>query len=317
MEGEKRISSQLGPVKLFVGCVPPEISLATLEEHLRKYAQVLQVSSFGSGKSKIKKKIGHCIVLVPSEPEADLLLQNNPYNILGRLLRVEQFHAGKQLNDTVNERNQRRFFLKNVHPDIQLEFISEEFREKYGEIENVHQILPKALAAKIKTAQSDSSQNDSSESMKSGHKYTKIVSIQFKSNTDAARFAEKSEVVIGETKAAVERYNYLAGRTNLSGRQVNRSISQPNFVPASTSLDKKQVSDKAGRSLPSDRRMRQWKKAQSMAYCGDFDIKPTTKRYYSSVELGTDGASSSSDRSTSNLRFNVVFPVLHVNRESR
>lgn len=302
MEEDKRASSPSAPVKLFVGCVPSEISLATLEEHLRKFGEVTQVTRLGSGKSRLKKGNGHCVVVTPSSAAALKLIEQNPYNIAGRSLKLEMFQQGKDRNAVVAEKNQRRFFLKGLDPATTIEDIIEQFKRDHGEIENVHFIQPKSLLAKSKDG---SSSSGSSNSITENKKYTKIVSIQFKILADAIKFSEKADVLLGSATVGVEPYNYLAGRTNRAGRQVYRSVSQPIPLATSPSLGKREVAIRIPTPLFGKRAREDPRKIRSFSFLEYHDLKPTTKRYHSSMELGLSSNELHVLESSLNFRFNI------------
>lgn len=304
MEEVKRASSPSAAVKLFVGCVPSEISLATLEEHLRKFGEVSQVTRLGSGKSRLRKSTGHCVVIAPSLDAASKLIEQNPYLIAGRYLKLEIFQQGKDRNAIVAEKNQRRFFLKGVNPEISIEEIAEELKKHYGEVENLHIIKPKSLVAKSRDASSSSS-NEGSSLMPENKKYTKIVSVQFKILEDAIKFSEKTVVILGSSTVNVEPYNYLAGRINRAGRQVYRSTSQPIPLATSPSLGKPGATIKAPKASIDRWKSKQPRRIRSFSHLEQHHVKPTSKNYYSSTELGSSENELQGFEPSLNFRFNI------------
>ena len=223
MEGEKRISSQLGPVKLFVGCVPPEISLATLEEHFSRYGEVQQVTKLSRKKASAgtssanSKGLGHCVVTVSGWKMAEEILRTPAHTIQGRKLLVEQYLQGSARFQNVELRNQKRFFLKGIPSYIEEEQLLDWLSSKHGEIEVLHEIRPRAFGPGSLNSLPLSNSNESNSPKIAFRKLpTKIYSVQFKKLEQAIKFSKSSQRYFKNNRIQVERYDFSRGNNLLS-----------------------------------------------------------------------------------------------------
>lgn len=260
MEGEQKTSSYSEPIKLFVGCVPSEISLAALEEHFSLFGEVLQVTRLSRKKPqdwrepKIKG-LGHCIVVVGDWMAADKILQTAAHTVQGRKLLVEPYLQGSARLQNVEMRNQKRFFLKGVPGHFSEEQLKDWLSAKHGEIEVMHEIKPRALApASLKSLGVSSTNGSYSPQSVIGKTPTKIYSVQFCNIDEAIKFSKSSQRYFKNNRIQVERYDFTRG-TNLSpsmeGSEVftfPRDISSQQVLP-STRIEKVTTSSQRETSL--------------------------------------------------------------------
>lgn len=301
MEEDKRASSPSAPVKLFVGCVPSEISLATLEEHFSQFGKVQRVTRLSRKKSLHQsegaqsKGLGHCIVVVSNRTTAEKILQTAAHTIQGRKLLVEKYLQGSARLQNVESRNQKRFFLKGIPFHVGGTQLLDWLSTKHGQVEVLHEIKPRALPSSSLNSLPYSGSNESNSPQSNGRKLpTKIFSVQFKSLEEATKFSKSSQRYFKNNRIQVERYDFSRGNN------ISPSLENSVLQLQSREFSSQQV-------LPSTGILRVI--STSQRDISSFNCKPTQTAYHTGRVGSTWYASQSECNSTSpqshGYRFNL------------
>jgi hypothetical protein len=306
MEGDKTTSYQSGgTVKLFVGCVPSDISLAALEDHFSRYGEVQQVARLSRKKmyqgcqhmsANQSKGLGHCIITVTDWNTAEKILQSPAHTIQGRKLLVEKYLQGSARLQNVELRNQKRFFLKGIPSYMQEQQLLDWLSRKHGEIEVLHEIKPRALApSSLKSLPLSSSHDSNSPAQQKKKLPTKIYSVQFKHLEQATKFSKSSQRYFKNNRIQVERYDFSRGNNLSASMEESMIVSHPREVSSHQVLPSVKVN-----RISSPRERDDW-----LFFC-----KPTQAAYYTrlvgqGMPFRESGSDSTSQKSQS-YRFNLA-----------
>jgi hypothetical protein len=241
MQGDKNTSYQSGcTIKLFVGCVPSDITLVTLEDHFSQYGEVQQVARLSRKRmyhgyedmsANHSKGLGHCIITVANWNTAEKILQSPAHTIQGRKLLVEKYLQGSARLQNVEMRNQKRFFLKGIPSYMQEEQLLDWLSRKHGEIEVLHEIKPRALVPSSLKSLPFSSSNESYSPCEQKKKLpTKIYSVQFKDLEQAIKFSKSSQRYFKNNRIQVERYDFSRGNNLSASMEESILVSHPREV---------------------------------------------------------------------------------------
>jgi len=306
MEGDKNTSNQSGgSVKLFVGCVPSDITLLTLEDHFSRYGEVQQVARLSRKRmyqgyqdmsANQSKGLGHCIITVADWKTAEKILQSPAHTIQGRKLLVEKYLQGSARLQNVELRNQKRFFLKGIPSYIQEDQLLDWLSRKHGEIEVLHEIKPRALVPSSLKSLPFSSSNESNSPPEQKKKLpTKIYSVQFKHMEEAIKFSRSSQRYFKNNRIQVERYDFSRGNNLSASMEESMLVSPPREVSSHQVLP----SIKVNRIPTSSERV------DRLFFC-----KPTQAAYYTCLlgqkRFNLQSGSDTTSQHSHSYRFNLV-----------